>query len=406
MTDAGDPLAKDADAPLIFIIAGEASGDALGAGLMRALRDKTQGRMRFAGVGGEQMAAEGLVSQFPISEMAVMGIVEILPKAPKLLRRVFEVVEAAWSMQPAAVVTIDSKAFTMRVQKRLHARREAAGGVGPKLIHWVPPTVWAWRPGRAKVIARFLDRLMTLFPFEPAYFEPHGLPATFVGHPAAARALGDGAAFRARYRLPKEAPVLGVFPGSRPGEVRRLLAVFGETVARLSPRYSGLHVVLPTVPVVAEQVRQGIAGWPVPVTLVADHRHKVDALAACAVALAASGTVTLELTLAGVPVVVAYRVNALSAAIARRLVDPDSVVLTNKLMGRRVVPQFLQEDCTPERLAVALERLFDDPRARAEQQAATEAVRTMLLADGQDPTTRAAETVLAEVDGAYRPSDG
>jgi len=385
------------DAPLIFLIAGEASGDALGASLMRALRERTDGRVRFDGVGGEQMMAEGLVSRFAISEMAVMGIVEILPKIPKLLKRVSEMVDAAWSAQPAAVVTIDSKAFTMRVQKRLHARRAKAGGKGPRLIHWVPPTVWAWRPGRAKVIARYLDRLMTLFPFEPAYFEPHGLPATFVGHPVATRPAGDGARFRARHRLPKGAPVLGVFPGSRPGEVKRLLPIFGETVARLAPRYANLQVVLPTVPVVAEQVRQGVEAWPAPVTLVTDHRHKADAYAACGVALAASGTVTLELTLAGVPTVVAYRVNALSAIIARQLVDPDSVVLTNKLLGRRVVPQFLQEDCTPERLTVALERLFDDPRARAEQDAASEAVRAMLLHEGQDPSIRAAEVVLEEI---------
>ena len=397
MTVGGVAHVGEDSAPLIFLIAGEASGDALGAGLMRALRELTDGHVRFAGVGGEQMAAEGLVSQFPISEMAVMGIVEILPKAPKLLRRVAEVVEAAWSMQPAAVVTIDSKAFTMRVQKRLHARRAEAGRGEPRLIHWVPPTVWAWRPGRAKVIARYLDRLLTLFPFEPAYFEPHGLPTAFVGHPAAKRPAGDGALFRARHRLPKGAPVLGVFPGSRPGEVRHLLPVFGDAVARLAPRYAGLQVVLPTVPVVVDQVRQAVEGWSAPVTLVTDHRHKIDAIAACAVALAASGTVTLELTLAGIPTVVAYRVNALSAIIARRLVDPDSVVLTNKLVGRRVVPQFLQEDCTAERLTVALERLFDDPRARSEQGAASEAVRGMLLPDGEDPSMRAAKVVLQEI---------
>lgn len=385
---------NDDDAPLIYLMAGEASGDALGAGLMRSLRTITAGHVRFAGLGGDAMIAEGLDSLFPIAEMAVMGIVEILPKAPMLLRRVWQTADDAWRQKPAAVVSIDSKAFTMRVQKRLFRRRAANGGEGPKLIHWVPPTVWAWRPGRAAVIARHLDHLMTLFPFEPPYFEAHGLPTTFVGHPAARQPAGNGAAFRGRFRLPKGAPVLGVLPGSRPGEVKRLLPVFRDVVARLAGRYQSLQVVIPTVPLVAETVREETRTWRAPVTIVQDPRYKYDAFAACTVALAASGTVTLELTVAGVPTVVAYRVNPLSAALARRLIDPEAIVLTNKLMGRRVIPQFIQEDCIPDRLTVAVERLFDDPRARAEQGAASEAIRKMLLADGEDPSDRAARTVL------------
>lgn len=384
----------DDDTPMIYLMAGEASGDVLGAGLMRSLRALSGGHVRFAGFGGDLMEAEGLESLFPISEMAVMGIVEILPKAPLLLRRVSQTAEDAWNRQPAAVVSIDSKAFTMRVQKRLHRRREAADGQGPRLIHWVPPTVWAWRPGRAAVIARHLDHLMTLFPFEPPYFEAHGLATTFVGHPAAGQPAGNGAAFRGRFRLPKGAPVLGVMPGSRPGEVKRLLPVFRDVVARLAGRYQPLQVVIPTVPLVAATVREATRNWRAPVTVVEDPRYKYDAFAACTVALAASGTVTLELTLAGVPTVVAYRVNALSAAIARRLLDPDAIVLTNKLLGRRVIPQFIQEECTADRLTVAVERLFDDPRARAEQGAASEAVRRLLTAGAQDPSDLAARTVL------------
>lgn len=387
-------MSDDDDAPLIYLMAGEASGDVLGAGLMRSLRTITGGQVRFSGLGGDAMAAEGLDSLFPISEMAVMGLVEILPKAPSLLRRVTQTAEDAWRRQPVAVVSIDSKAFTMRVQKRLYRRRERAGGSGPKLIHWVPPTVWAWRPGRAKVIARHLDHLMTLFPFEPPYFEVHGLATTFVGHPAAGQPAGNGAAFRGRFRLPKGAPVLGVMPGSRPGEVKRLLPVFRDVVARLAGRYQSLQVVIPTVPLVAEAVREETRNWRAPVTVVHDPRYKYDAFAACTVALAASGTVTLELTLAGVPTVVAYRVNALSAAIARRLIDPDAIVLTNKLLGRRVIPQFIQDECTADRLTVAVERLFDDPRARAEQGAASEAVRRLLVAGGEPAPDRAARTVL------------
>lgn len=384
---------SDDDAPLIYLMAGEASGDVLGAGLMRSLRRLTRGQVRFAGIGGDAMAREGLESLFPISEMAVMGIVEILPKAPRLLGRVRQTVEDAWQRQPAAVVSIDSKAFTLRVQKQLYRRREKAGR-GPRLIHWVPPTVWAWRPGRARVIARYLDHLLTLFPFEPPYFETHGLATTFVGHPAAGQPAGNGAAFRGRFRLPKGAPVLGVMPGSRPGEVKRLLPVFQEVVARLAGRYQSLQVVIPTVPLVAETVREQTRAWRAPVTVVQDARYKYDAFAACTVALAASGTVTLELTLAGVPTVVAYKVNAVSAAIARYLVDPEAIVLTNKLLGRRVIPQYIQHECTPDRLTVAVERLFDDPRARAEQGAASEAVRRLLTAGDEDPSDRAARTVL------------
>ncbi|MEQ8398566.1 lipid-A-disaccharide synthase [Thalassobaculum sp.] len=387
-------MTADGEPPLIYLMAGEASGDVLGAGLMRSLRAATAGRVRFAGLGGDAMAAEGLASLFPISEMAVMGIVEILPKAPMLLRRVRQTADDAWERQPSAVVSIDSKAFTMRVQKRLFQRRAEAGGIGPKLIHWVPPTVWAWRPGRAAAIARHLDHLLTLFPFEPPYFEKHGLETTFVGHPAARQPAGDGSAFRGRFRLPKDAPVLGVMPGSRPGEVKRLMPVFREVVARLTGRYQSMRVVIPTVPLVADAIREETRGWRAPVTIVQDPKYKYDAFAACNVALAASGTVTLELTIAGVPTVVAYRVNALSAAIARRLIDPEAIVLTNKLMGRRVIPQFIQDDCTADRLTVAVERLFDDPRARAEQAAASEATRAMLLADGENPSDRAARTVL------------
>jgi len=390
-------MAEDRE-PLIFLMAGEASGDALGAGLMRTLKDRLDEKVRFMGVGGDAMTAEGLDSLFPISDMAVMGIFEILPRAPKMLRRVARTAETAWEAKADAVVSIDSKAFTLRVQKRLHKRRGASDAdQRPRLIHWVPPTVWAWRPGRAKVIAEYLDRLLCLYPFEPPYFEPHGLATSFVGHPAAAQPTGDAKAFRSRFRLPAGAPVLGVMPGSRPGEIKRLLPVFEEVVRRLAGRYHGLRVVIPTVSIVEDLVREGTKDWRAPVTLVTDAKYKYDAFAACQVALAASGTVTLELTLAGIPTVVAYKVNRFSAMIGRRLVDLDSVVITNKLMGRRVIPQFLQEECTPDRLTVAIERLFDDPRARAEQGAASEAVRALLRPEGQDPATLAAEAVLAEI---------
>ena len=236
---------------------------------MRALKDRLDGAIEFHGIGGEAMAAQGLESLFPISDMAVMGIFEILPKAPKMLRRVRETADTAWTLEPDVVISIDSKAFTLRVQKRLFRRRSDSPGWNAKLIHWVPPTVWAWRPGRAKVIAQFLDHLLCLFPFEPPYFEAHGLSTDFVGHPAASVPRGDGDAFRNRFQIPVQSRVLGVLPGSRPGEVRRLLPVFGEAVRRLADRYTDLHVVIPTVSLVEQAVRDGTKEWLCP----GSHRH-------------------------------------------------------------------------------------------------------------------------------------
>ncbi|MEQ8333060.1 lipid-A-disaccharide synthase [Nisaea sp.] len=379
--------------PLIYIIAGEASGDILAAGLMQSLKKMTGGQIRFAGVGGDRMAAEGLTSLFPISEMAVMGIFEVLPHVPKLLRRIGQTVDNILKLQPDALVTVDSKAFTLRVQKRLFKRRAAGQNIPFPLVHMVAPTVWAWRPGRAKAISKFLDELLVLFPFEPSYFEEHGLKTTFVGHPASEQPTGDGARLRARSRIPPKAPVLGVLPGSRPGEVRRLLPDFSETVRRLAPRYPNLRVLIPTVPGVADMVRDGVKSWPVQPVILENAADKYDAFAAMNAALAASGTVTLELALTGVPTVVAYKVNPLSAPIGRRLVNQDAVVLANWILGKVVQPLFLQENCTPEALTVAVGRLFDDTKARSGSIAAGQALREVLGTGDIAPSDRAALAV-------------
>ena len=352
--------------PLVYIVAGEASGDVLAAGLMKSLKRMTGGRVRFAGVGGDRMAAEGLTSLFPISEMAVLGVFEILPHAPKLLRR---------------------------VQKRLFKRRATGQNTQFPLLHMVAPTVWAWRPGRAKTISKFLDELLVLFPFEPPYFEEHGLKTTFVGHPASVQPDGDGARLRARTRILPKVPVLGVLPGSRPGEVRRLLPGFGETVKRLAPRYPNLRVVIPTVPGVAEMVREGVKSWPLQPVILENPEDKYDAFSAMNAALAASGTVTLELALAGVPTVVGYKVNPLSVPIGRMLVNMEAVVLANWILKRPVQPFFMQNNCTPEALTVAVARLFDDSKARGGSIAAGEALREILGTGEIAPSDRAALAV-------------
>lgn len=379
--------------PLIYIVAGEASGDVLAAGVMKSLKKMTGGRVRFAGVGGDRMAGEGLTSLFPISEMAVMGFFEILPHAPKLLRRIRQTVDDILEKQPDVVLTIDSKAFTLRVQKRLYKRRVAGEKIPFPLIHMVAPTVWAWRPGRAKVISDFLDELLVLFPFEPPYFEEHGLKTTFVGHPASTQPAGDGSRLRARTRIQEKAPVLGVLPGSRPGEVRRLLPGFGETVRRLAPRYPNLRIVIPTVSGVADMVREGVKSWNLEPVILENPEDKYDAFSAMNAALAASGTVTLELALAGVPTVVGYKVNPLSVPIGRMLVNMEAVVLANWILKRPVQPFFMQNNCTPEALTVAVARLFDDSKARGESTAAAQALREVLGTGDIAPSDRAALAV-------------
>ena len=382
--------------PLFYIIAGEASGDLLGAGLIRALRDLTGGMSRFVGIGGDRMAEEGLVSLFPISEMAVMGVFEILPHAPRLLRRVAETVDNVTKHRPDALITIDSKAFTMRVARRLRKRRDE-GGVHIPLIHMVAPTVWAWRPGRAKMIARFLDHLLVLFPFEPPYFERHGLATTFIGHPAVDQPPGDGKAFRERLQIPQEATLLAVLPGSRPGEVKRLLPVFARTVERLAPRFPRLHVVIPTVRGVADLIEANVSDWKVPVSVVRNFSCKANAFAASDVALATSGTVTLELSLARVPTVVAYRVNPLSVPIGHLLVNRDSVILTNRILERQILPLFIQSECTPDRLGDAVARLLQDGPARAEQMEAADSVVGLLRVGDEPASISAGRAVLGAI---------
>ena len=376
------------DGPLLFLIAGEPSGDLLGARLMAALKRRTGGRVRFAGIGGDLMAAEGLRSLFPMAELALMGIVEVLPHLPRLLRRIGETVAAIRRMRPDAVLTIDAPAFNFRVAARLR-------GSGIPVAHYVAPSVWAWRPGRARKVARFLDHMLALLPFEPPHFEAHGLACTYVGHPILETLDGeaDGAAFRRRHGLPPDGPLLCVLPGSRRGEVSRLLPVFGETLGRLAHRLPELRAVVPTVPAVADRVRAAAAKWPLPAVVITDRDEKPDAFAAADAALAASGTVVLELAAAGVPTVAAYRANAVTAALLRRMLTVRYVTLVNLVLDRPVVPEFLQERCRAEILVPAVEQLLVSPPAReAQRQGFREALDK--LAVPERPSERAADVVL------------
>lgn len=377
--------------PLVFIVAGEPSGDMLGAHLMAALKAETGGHIRFSGVGGEAMQAEGLVSLFDMNDLAVMGFLEVLPRIPRILRRERETMAEIRRLQPDALVTIDSWGFTGRINRALRKG-------GPRLpqIHYVAPMVWAWRKSRAARMAPALDHLMTLLPFEPPYFEEVGLATTHVGHPVieSGAGRGDGAAFRERNGIPEDAPLLCLLPGSRRGEAARLLPRFRETVALLGDRYPGLRVVVPTVATVAGMVTEATGRWAAPVTVVRGSQDRYDAFAAADVALAASGTVALELAMAGTPMVVTYRVTALTAWMFRRMRTVFYVNLVNILLDRLAVPELLQEDCRADRLAGAVAHLLEDAKAREAQRAGLREAMEKLGLGGPSPGVRAARVVL------------
>lgn len=387
---------EEAEWPLFYLIAGEPSGDTLGAALMRALCRRLGDRVRFAGVGGAQMAQEGLTSRIDIRELAIMGILEVLPSARRILRHVRDTVADIERQRPVALVTIDSSGFCFRVGERLKQRASAAHRARPPIIHYVAPMVWAWRESRSRNAARAADRLLTLLPFEPPYFEKVGLPASYVGHPVVEGAAGhgDGEGFRARHGIAETARLLLVLPGSRRGEVTRLLPAFAEAVARLAQAHPDLVVVVPTVETVAATVAAAAAQWPLRTVVLRDAKEKFDSFAAADVALAASGTITLELAAAGVPHIAAYRVAPFSAWLLRRLVKLPSVLLVNILIGRVVVPQFLQEDCTGEKLAAGIERLLADPAAREAQRAAFDEALALIGRGGPAPSDIAAGLIL------------
>ncbi len=377
------------DAPCIFLIAGEPSGDVLGAHLMAALKRATGDRVRFAGVGGESMQGEGLDSLFPISELSLLGVFEIAPRIPKLFARMRQTAAAARTLTPDAVVSIDAPAFSHGVWRRLQ-------GSGIPLIHYVAPSVWAWRSGRVRKFARHLDHLMVLLPFEPPYFERSGLDCTFVGHSVleSGAADGDGRGFRERHGIAPGDRLLCILPGSRRGEVKRLLPPFVDALGLLAGRIEGLHAVVPSVPEFFEQLTAASAGWPLPVVVTKDAADKYDAMAASDAAMAASGTVTLELAMAGVPTVVAYRMNPLTYGVVTRMVRVKYVNMINLLLDRPVVPELLQQDCRGDLLADEICRLLDDEQARRVQsEAVTEAVAMLRPARGSS-SARAAETVL------------
>ena len=377
------------NAPLFYLIAGEASGDLLGARLMRGLKKLTHGHARFIGIGGPRMRAEGIELLFPQEELAHFGLTELLTQVPHLLHRMQQTVEQIEYLHPAALITIDAPDFCFRVAKKLK-------GKGIPLIHYVAPTVWAWRPGRAHTIAQFLDHLLVLLPFEPPYFIKEGLGTTFTGHPIVESGAdkGDAARFRARYGMVEDIPLLSVLPGSRMSEVTKLMPIFKETVAKLRPRYPNMRCVIPVTSNVAEFLETQIRDWPVPVTIITGDEDKYDAFAASRAALCCSGTVAVELAMAKLPAVTAYKISETTHFLYRNLIKAKYANIVNIMHDRMVVPELIQHDCTPEKLASAIDKLFTSDISRNDQIKHLGEVAGWLGAGQFVPSERAAETVL------------
>jgi lipid-A-disaccharide synthase len=372
--------------PLIYLIAGEQSGDVLGARLMQALRARRPD-VSFAGVGGSAMTGQGLTSLFSIHPLARMGLLEVLPKIFELRALLKRTVADVEARRPDVLVTIDSPGFTLRVLKALRPTTL-------KRAHYVAPQVWAWRENRAKHFPGLWDELLCLLPFEPAFFGRHGLSATFVGHPVleSGADTGDAARFRSRHSIPPDAKVLTVMPGSRLTEVSRLLPILEATIRRLP------EPVVPVVPLagaVEAVVRDRTFSWPIQPILVADPVEKHDAFAASSAALTKSGTSTLELALAKVPMLVTYRLNPLSHQIAKRVIKIKYASIINLLLDRPVVPELLQYESRPDRLAAELHRLLTDPDAAAAQRDGCAEALAMLRPPSGTPSECAAEVVLS-----------
>ncbi len=370
----------------VFLIAGEPSGDRLGAALMSGLAELSPG-IACSGVGGAEMQRQGLESLFPMEELSVMGLTEILPKYLPLRRRIAQTAEAVHAAAPDVLVGIDSPDFCLRVARLVRARRPSQ-----RIVHYVAPSVWAWRPGRAAKMAGLVDQVLALLPFEPPYMEAAGMRCDFVGHPVAAEPAAAGAdiaAFRAAHGL-GEAPLLAVLPGSRTGEVARLAPRFGAALRRLDR--PELRVIVPTLPHLAGRLRAEVAGWPgAPVVVTPQGPEKRAAFAAARAALAASGTVSLELASADTPMAIAYDMAPLTRAIVARMLRIDTVTLVNLVSETRTVPECLGRDCTPDCIATALERVLASPEA----QRAAMALTMQRLGRGQEPPgLRAARAVL------------
>lgn len=376
-----------------MLVAAEASGDTLGAGLAKALASRLGSQaVRFVGVGGAKMAAEGVDSPFDIAQLSILGILEGLKAYPRVMARVADTVALAEREQPDVAVLIDSWGFNIRLA---HALRRRLPNL--PLVKYVAPQVWAYRPGRARSLAQSVDYLLSIQPMDKLFFDTAGLPSSFVGNSALAKDFGkaDAGRFRARIGAGPEEPILLVLPGSRPSEIERVMPAFEDAVLRLKTDHPGLHVVIPAASTVTAAVRARVAGWPFRAHVIEDEAGKDDAMVAGTVALACSGTVTIELALAGCPMVVGYRTSASTYALLKVLFKPRWVTLFNIAAGKTVAPELLQKACTGEALASEVALRLADAEARATQRSEQYAALDKMGRGMPDPSEAAATALLA-----------
>jgi lipid-A-disaccharide synthase len=377
----------------IFLVAAEESGDALGAALARALVAREEGALRLAGIGGRAMAAAGILSPFAIDELSIVGFTAIPRRLPKIFRRIREAVEAVVAARPDALVIIDSPDFTHRIARRV---RKLAPSI--PILDYVSPSVWAWRPGRARAMRGYVDCVLAILPFEPGtHVRLGGPPCIYVGHPLIERMADVRPNAEEAQRRRADPPVILVLPGSRSSEIRRLLGIFGAAIERLAARVGPMELVLPTVPQLEQRVREGTAGWAVRPRIAVEPAEKWAAFRVARAALAASGTVTLELALAGVPSVGAYKVpiiEEMTVQLARIWSKLSTIILANLVIGENVIPEFLQRNCTPEKLANALAPLISDTPERARQLEAFRRLDSIMSIGTATPSGEAAAIVL------------
>jgi lipid-A-disaccharide synthase len=391
----------------IFLIAGEPSGDSLGADLMAGLRDCADEEIEFLGVGGPLMTAQGMASLFPMSDLSVMGIVEVLPKIPMLLRRVRQTAEQVLAESPDVLVTVDSPDFCLRVARKVKEARPDL-----KTVHYVAPSVWGWRPERAEKMAKVIDHVLALLPFEPPYMERAGMTCDFVGHPAASVPVASDDQKRGlRDELGLgDAPVITLLPGSRVGEIKRMAPVIRDVLQSVHRNNPDIRFVLPAAGAVAKMVQEEVAGWPVqPIILdptgldpdVAETRKRT-AFAISLLAVATSGTVSLELAAQGCPMVIAYQANWMTTRMVKKLALIDTANLINIVTDSREVPEFLFENCRADLISQAVETLLKDTAALAAQVAACAETMTRLGRGDPDAKHLAARSVLRAIDAGKR----
>ncbi len=375
----------------VYLIAGESSGDLLGSRLMRALRKKTNNNIEFYGLGGDTMEQEGLKPLFDISELAVMGLVEVIPSIPRVLRRIKQTIQDIIRKKPDVVITIDSWSFCSRIHKGLRKLN-----TNIKQIHYVAPQVWAWKKRRAKTMYKYVDELLTLLPNEPEYFTKHNLKTIFVGHPVieSAALTADGNIFRKKYNIDGNKQIISVLPGSRHNEVSKLLPDFIAAARILYEQNPDIFFALPTVKTVVNRVKHMIKGTNLPIAVLETEADRYSAFQASSAAIAASGTVALELAICNIPHIIAYKVSPLTYLMAKYLVKLRFVNLTNILLKRLVVPELLQEKCTPKNIVYHINELLKNGKAYDNQMQGFSEAKDYLSNGSQTPSENAADAIL------------